>query len=207
MRVRLVILCAFALAGCDDKQAKLEAMGKESPKASASATTNAASATASASAPAASTSAPKRAMPPRPVPAESPTVGAAMPEDVQMRAITYMAAMRSPGPDDPNVDATYMADLVKKLGPVSRSIDKGPAKDTMNRVESAAGGRQIDLLMSGGCDAQTPTHAVVQSAGIPLATLYQHGILVVRCNDARFQCLQSTRDPGDVLCTTAPRKK
>ena len=30
---------------------------------------------------------------------------------------------------------------------------------------------------------------------------------VIRCNDARIQCLQSTRDPDDVLCTTAPRHK
>jgi len=34
-----------------------------------------------------------------------------------------------------------------------------------------------------------------------------HGVLVIRCNDARVQCLQSTRDPEDVLCTTAPRHK
>ena len=40
-----------------------------------------------------------------------------------------------------------------------------------------------------------------------LATLAAHGVLVVRCNDARTQCLQSTRDPSDVLCTTAPRHK
>ncbi|MBL8609599.1 MAG: hypothetical protein JNL38_19870 [Myxococcales bacterium] len=205
MRLRLVILCAIALAGCDDKQARLEAMGKDALKDAASAPP---SATASASAaPSATASAPRHAMPPRPVPAESPTVGAGMPEDVQMRAITYMAAMRSPAADDPNVDATYVAEMVKKLAPVSRSLDKGPARDTMNRVESAAGGRQIDLLMSGGCDAQLPTRAVVQSSGIQLHTLYQHGVLVVRCNDARFQCLQSTRDTNDVLCTTAPRKK
>jgi hypothetical protein len=70
-----------------------------------------------------------------------------------------------------------------------------------------AGGRQIDLLMGGGCDDQAPKRAVVQRAGVTFATLLSRGILVVRCNDAHVQCLQSTRDATDVLCTTAPRHK
>jgi hypothetical protein len=61
--------------------------------------------------------------------------------------------------------------------------------------------------MSGGCDAKTPLHAVVSRAGIPFATLASHGVFVVRCNDARWQCLQSTRDPDDVLCATGIRHK
>jgi hypothetical protein len=28
-----------------------------------------------------------------------------------------------------------------------------------------------------------------------------HGVLVVRCADRELQCLQSTRDADDVLCT------
>ncbi len=61
--------------------------------------------------------------------------------------------------------------------------------------------------MAGGCDDKTPMRAVVQRAGMSLATLVSHGVLVLRCNDARLQCLQSTRDADDVLCTTAPRHK
>jgi hypothetical protein len=86
-------------------------------------------------------------------------------------------------------------------------MDNGGDKARMNRVESVANGRQIDLLMSGGCDDKTPIRAVVTRAGVPLAALVSHGVLVLRCNDARIQCLQSTRDPDDVLCTTAPRHK
>ena len=52
-----------------------------------------------------------------------------------------------------------------------------------------------------------PSRAIVTRAGLPLSTLYAHGVLVVRCNDAHVQCLQSTRDPTDVLCTTAPRHR
>jgi hypothetical protein len=40
-----------------------------------------------------------------------------------------------------------------------------------------------------------------------LPTLLSHGVLVIRCNDAHVQCLESTRDPTDILCTTAPRHR
>lgn len=133
-------------------------------------------------------------------------VTASMPIDVQQKAIAYMVAMRAPRPDDPNADPAYANDLAAKLKPIVLSIDTGADK-RLNRVEVEANGRQIDLLMAGGCDDKTPTKAVVQRAGVPLATLALHGVLVVRCNDARQQCLQSTRDPDDVLCTTAPRHK
>jgi hypothetical protein len=206
MRISRTDLIVFAFAAavtlpvtaCDDKKAQLEAMGNNPVR------------EASAPPPAQEAGAPEagaRAMPPRPVPKESPTVGSGMSDEIQMRAITYMAAMRAPGPDDPNVDTAYAADLVKKLGPVARGLDKGPDKERLNRVENSQSPRQIDILMSVGCDAELPVRAVVQGAGVPLATLHQHGILVIRCNDSRFQCLQSTREPTDILCTTAPRKK
>ncbi len=146
-------------------------------------------------------------MPERPVPRSSPTVGTGMSEEVQMKAITYMAAMRAPHPDDAQVNTPFVTDLVKRLGPISLSMDKGPEVRKMNRVEIIGGGRQIDLLMSSGCTAETPTRIVVQGAGIQLSTLVSNGVLVVRCNDSRAQCLQSTRDPTDILCTTAPRRK
>jgi hypothetical protein len=145
-------------------------------------------------------------MPERPIPKGQTMVSASAPIDVQQKAIAYMVAMRAPRPDDPNSDPAYAADLATKLKPIVLAMDTGSDK-RLNRVEVEANGRQIDLLMAGGCDERTPTKALVQRAGAPLATLALHGVLVVRCNDARIQCLQATRDPDDVLCTTAPRHK
>ena len=124
-----------------------------------------------------------------------------------MRAIGYMNAMAQPRFDDPNVDPTWVSSFVEKLRPITRGLDKGPAeeKEKLDRVEVIGGGRKLDLMMAEGCDAETPSRAVVTRGGQTLATLYAHGVLVVRCNDARVQCLQSTRDPTDILCTTAPR--
>ena len=86
-------------------------------------------------------------------------------------------------------------------------MDKGGDKAKFNRVEMQARGRQIDMLMSEGCDAKAPFNAVVQRLNIPLSTLLSHGVLVLRCNDVKVQCLQSVRDQEDVLCTTAPRHR
>ncbi len=148
-------------------------------------------------------------MPTRPVPRTSPTVSSNMPAEVQMQAIAYMTAMAEPRFDDPNADPSWSADLAEKLRPITRSLDRGPAdeKEKLDRVEVIGGGRRLDLMMAGGCDAEAPSRAVVTRAGQPLSTLFAHGVLVVRCNDARVQCLQSTRDPTDVLCTTAPRHR
>lgn len=115
--------------------------------------------------------------------------------------------MRAPHPDDTAVDEVFVKDLQKRLGPVVLSMDSGPEKAKLNRVELVGTGRQIDLLMSGGCTAETPTRALVQRAGVSHAALLSHGVLVIRCNDSHAQCLQSTRDPSDILCTTAPRHK
>jgi hypothetical protein len=145
-------------------------------------------------------------MPERPIPRSQTTVGAGMPQEVQMKAITYMMAMRTPHPDDANADPAYAKELIEKLKPVVLAMDKG-ADRRLNRVEMVANGRQIDLLMAAGCDDKTPMNAVVQRANVPFATLLAHGVLVIRCNDAKIQCLQSVRDVDDVLCTTAPRHK
>jgi hypothetical protein len=146
-------------------------------------------------------------MPERPVPRTSPTVGSGMPQEVQMKAIAYMSAMRAPHPDDAAIDELFVKDLQKRLGPIVLSMDSGPEKAKLNRVELVGTGRQIDLLMSSGCSSETPTRAVVQRAGVSHAALLSHGVLVIRCNDSHAQCLQSTRDPSDILCTTAPRHK
>lgn len=149
--------------------------------------------------------APSITMPERPIPRPQTTVSMRMPEDVQLKASAYMAAMRSARPDDPTVDAPFANDLVTKLKPILLAADKGPDKARLNRVDIAYGGRQIDLLMSQGCEATTPKNIVASRANVPLSTLLSHGILVVRCNDTKIQCLQSIRDPDDVLCTTAIR--
>lgn len=206
MRSLLVTLILLSSIGCDkDEKAKELTQsvagdgGGAPPVASASAPPPAVDA-----GPAAPASV---AMPERPIPRPQTTVGMTMPEEVQMKAIAYMVAMRSPHPGDASADPAYAADLATKLKPIILGMDKGADKAKFNRVEVVANGRQLDLLMAGGCDAGTPKRAVVGGAGVQLATLASHGVLVVRCNDVKFQCLQSTRDPEDVLCTTAPRHK
>jgi len=146
-------------------------------------------------------------MPERPIPKGETMVTQGAPEEVQMKAIAYMASMKAPRPDDPPIDEAYASDLVTKLKPVLLGMDKGPDKPRWNRVDMQAKGRQIDMLMSEGCDPKAPFNAVVQRLNVPLATLLSHGILVLRCNDVKQQCLQSVRDPEDVLCTTAPRHR
>ena len=195
-----------AIAACDEPQA--------TPTDSAPAVASSASAaTASPVMDAAPAPAPAStwdgSMPTRPVPKTSPTVGAGMPAQVQMEAIAYMTAMGQPRFDDANADPDWAATFAERLRPVVRSLDKGSAEDKekLDRVEIIGGGRKIDLLMAAGCDAEAPSRAVVTRTSTPLSTLLAHGVLVVRCNDARAQCLQSTRDPTDVLCTTAPRHR
>jgi hypothetical protein len=148
-------------------------------------------------------------MPPRPIPKPALTVGSGMPAETQMKAIAYMAAMSQPGPGDANAEPEFAANLALQLRPITMGMDKGSPEDKLrlNRVEVVGSGRRIDLLMADGCDARAPQIAVVQRGGTSFVTLQAHGVLVVRCNDSHVQCLQSTRDPSDVLCTTAPRHR
>jgi hypothetical protein len=195
VRRLLPLMMLLACAACDDKKQET------TPEASAP-TASAPPAASSAPAPPSSLS-----MPERPVPKGQTMVSASAPIEQQQKAIAYMVAMRAPRVDEQNSDPAYANDLASKLRPIILSMDNGADKARLNRVEVVSNGRQIDLLMAGGCDEHTPVKAVVQRAGVPLATLVLHGVLVVRCNDARIQCLQSTRDADDVLCTTAPRHK
>ncbi|MGH7285703.1 MAG: hypothetical protein ACRELY_29645 [Polyangiaceae bacterium] len=145
-------------------------------------------------------------MPDRPVPKESPTVGIYAPLEVQQKAITYMAAMAAPHPDDPFVDDDFVKSFADKMKPIVTSMDRGSASEKAKeeKVDVIGGGRRIDLTFALGCEAETPAHAV-GSLGIGLNVPHDHGILVVACHDARAQCLQSTRDSTDILCTQAPR--
>lgn len=197
----------LASAGCDNKQDAGTAGAAASASAAAT-TAKPSEDTGAAAASAAPDSGPKAVpMPERPIPRPQTTVGSGMPIEVQQKAIAYMVAMRAPRIDDPAADEAYANDLATKLRPILLSMDSGADKGRMNRVEVIAKGRQIDLLMASGCDDKTPLRAVVTRGGTPLAVLASRGVLVVRCNDAKIQCLQSTRDPEDVLCTTAPRHK
>jgi hypothetical protein len=129
-----------------------------------------------------------RTMPPRPVPTSSPTVLVTMPIDVQLQAIQYMAAMQAPQPGDAYADPQYAKSIADSLRGVGRP-------------EVVSSGRRIDLQMEKGCDATLPRQAIAHNTGASLQALLAHGVLVVRCADHALQCLQSTRDPSDVLCT------
>ena len=129
-----------------------------------------------------------RVMPQRPVPTSSPTVLITMPQDVQLRAIQYMAAMQAPQPSDAAADPAYAKQIADQL--------RGPGK-----TDVISSGRRIDILLDKGCDATEPREAVAHRTGASLGALLAHGVLVVRCTDRAVQCLQSTRDTDDVLCT------
>ena len=146
-RVATVIL--LVLAACDNKQDGAGAGAAAS--ASAMATATATAAPVEAGKPDAAV-----AMPDRPVPKPQTMVSASAPIEAQQKAIMYMVAMRAPHLDDPAVDSAFANDLANKLKPIALSMDSGGDKARMNRVEVVATGRQIDLLMSGGCDEKTP---------------------------------------------------
>jgi len=128
-----------------------------------------------------------RAMPPRPVPTSSPTVRITMPEEVQLQAIQYMAAMQAPQPSDAPADPAYAKDIADRLR-------------ATGRTDVVSSGRRIDVAVS-RCDATLPREAIARQTGASLNALLAHGVLVVRCWDHELQCLQSTRDADDVLCT------
>ncbi len=199
-------LILLASAACDNKQDGGASKPAESAAVS-SAPATAAAPSASSSVDAGAKAAATIPMPERPIPRPQTMVGSGMSIEVQQKAIGYMVAMRAPHPDDVAADPVYAKELATKLTPIALSMDNGADKGRMNHVDVVANGRQIDILMSAGCDEHTPQRAIVNRAGASLATLVSHGVLVVRCNDAKVQCLQSTRDPDDVLCTTAPRHK
>ena len=131
---------------------------------------------------------PARVMPPRPVPTTSPTVLITMPQETQLQAIQYMAAMQAPQPSDAPADPAFAKQIADQLRPVGRT-------------DVVSSGRRIDMLMERGCDATLPRESIARHSGASLTTLLAHGVLVIRCADHALQCLQSTRDANDVLCT------
>jgi len=129
-----------------------------------------------------------RVMPPRPVPTSSPTVRITMPVEVQLQAIQYMSAMQAPQPGDAPADPTYARSIADALKPVGKT-------------DVISSGRRVDIVMGKGCDATLPKGAIARQTGASLTALLAHGVLVVKCVDREVQCLQSTRDADDILCT------
>jgi hypothetical protein len=204
-------LASVALVACEDKPSKMDQLLEASTHAEppeAEPPREAAPPPAASAAPTDAGPTWDGAMPPRPIAKPAMTVGSGMPAETQMKAIAYMAAMGQPAPGDANADPDYAASLAAQLKPIAMSMDHGPAEEKMrlDRVEVVASGRRIDLLMADGCDARTPQQAAAR-VGATMVALQAHGVLVLRCNDSHTQCLQSTRDPSDVLCTTAPRHR
>lgn len=188
MRGTVRLLALLTLASCD-KSGPLATLDAGSPWPLASA--SGAAVPSPTPEPAASASAAQttgRAMPPRPVPKTSPTVRVTMPIDTQLQAIQYMAAMQAPQPNDPPADPAYAKQLADGL----RAVGK---------PDVVSSGRRIDILMAKGCDATLPKEAIARHASASLTALLSHGVLVIRCADHELQCLQSTRDSDDVLCT------
>ncbi len=175
--------CVLAFLAACDKSGPLADLDTGSPAPAA------ASIASTTSPPSSQASAPARdagrVMPPRPVPTSTPTVTIGMPEQVQLQAISYMQAMqaRQPGdaPDDPAYD--------KQVGDSLRSLGKVDVT-----------GRKIEIMLAKGCDASFPKSAAGRSSAGSLGVLLANGVLVIGCADRVVRCLQSTRDPDDVLC-------
>jgi hypothetical protein len=181
--MRGAILLALALAACDKSGPLAELDAQSTWKMAPSAAPSGAAAPTASPAPVDA----GRVMPQRPVPTTSPTVRITMPMEVQLQAIQYMSAMNAPQPGDAPADPTFAKDLADKLRAVGRT-------------DVVSSGRRIDLFVP-RCDATFPREAIARNSGSTLTTLLAHGVLVVRCADKELQCLQSTRDADDVLCT------
>jgi hypothetical protein len=186
MRPVWFIAAGWLAAACD-KSGPLSDVDASSPWPLASSAPAAAAPAPTTSASAAAPEA-KRVMPPRPVPTTNPTVRITMPMDVQLQAIQYMAAMQAPQPSDAPADATYAAQIAEGLKP-------------LGKPDVVAGGRLVHVAMAKGCGATVPREAIARYTSASLPVLLTHGVLVVRCADHELQCLQSTRDADDVLCT------
>jgi hypothetical protein len=127
-------------------------------------------------------------MPPRPVPTTSPTVRITMPVETQLQAIQYMQAMQATQPNDAPADPAYAKQIATALAPIGKP-------------DVVSSGRRIDVVLPKGCDATWPKQAIARHTGATLSAMLAHGVLVLRCADREVQCLQSTRDVDDVLCT------
>ena len=200
-RASLALALAFGSVGCDDEPTK---KGGTTAIASATAAVTSTVTAAATAAPTATASAAPRVMPPRPVPVgSSGPIQPSAPAEQQMMAIQYTIAMVSPQPTDALVDKGYVDEMLKKLEVAARTADKG--KTPANPVKATKGNRKLEIELGKGCTDKTPANLVAQRAGSSLKAAFDAGVLVVMCHDDKWECHQSTRDPGDVLCLAAPR--
>ncbi|MBI4704909.1 MAG: hypothetical protein HY744_27710 [Deltaproteobacteria bacterium] len=213
MRLATPLLALLVLGGCEERKPLVDRFLDEqsaAPAGSASAPAASARAAASASAPAsasasaaasASAGAPK--MPPRPLPlGSSGPVRHTDPPEQQMMAITYTFAMAAPHPTDPLVDKEAVEAI---LGKVRKVVRPEPGTTAEQTVQLKGAGRVIEVLMEKGCTARTPKSLLVSRAGVSIDQAFRAGLLVIKCNDEKWACHQSVREPKDVLCHTAPR--
>ena len=186
-----VLLLSAGIVGCEDRETLEErVLGKDTSSASsATATTSSASAKPKASAK-------PRKMPPRPVPIGSHgPVQPSDPPQTQMMAIQYTLAMIAPQPGDPVLDRQSIDAVAKKIsvGGVTALGEKGH--------------RLLTINMKRACKPDTPKTMAQTRGGVSLKELFKMGVNVVKCHGNKWACHQSTRDPKDVLCHAAPRRR
>lgn len=207
MRLREAILtvsmlgAAAGVLDCEQKKTRVDeliASAKDTPAEEAGARREPAIA-ASAPPPA------SRQRPPRPLPpGKWGPVQVTDPIEVQQKTLAYTYAMASPDPGDLPADKGVVEAYRAKLEQAVRALD--PSGGDRTGVNLTQGDRRLEAEMSTGCNERTPFNLAVQRAGLPLTTLAQAGIFVVQCHDSKFKCVQSTREPDDVICVAAPRR-
>ncbi|HMJ51672.1 MAG TPA: hypothetical protein VK540_06330 [Polyangiaceae bacterium] len=146
-----------------------------------------------------------RQRPPRPLPpGKWGPVQPTAPLEIQQKTLAYTYAMATPDPGDGPVDKGFLEAFRAKLEQAVRAMD--PTGGDRISVNPAQGDRRMEVEMSTGCNERTPFNLAVQRAGMPFTTLAQSGIYVIQCHDSKWKCIQSTREPDDVICVAAPRR-
>lgn len=209
MTLRTVDLIAVGIgavlgaAGCEQKKTRIDeliASASEPPRASDAEASRETPSSAASTKPAGT-----RERPPRPLPpGKWGPVQVTAPLEIQQKTLAYTYAMATPDPGDAPVDKGFLEGFRAKLLQVAKAMD--PSAGDRISVASAQGDRRIEVLLNTGCNERTPFNLAVQRAGTPLGTLVQAGVFVVQCQDSKFKCLQSTREPDDVICVVAPRR-
>jgi hypothetical protein len=192
------LVAAIGVLGCEQKKTRVDELisgASEAPAEEAGARRE----------PAVAASVAPRQRPPRPLPpGKWGPVQPSAPLDIQQKTLAYTYSMATPDPGDGPVDKGFLEAFRVKLEQAVRAMD--PSGGDRISVNAAQGDRRMEVEMSSGCNERTPFNLAVQRAGTPLTTLAQSGIYVVQCHDSRWKCIQSTREPDDVICVAAPRR-
>jgi hypothetical protein len=199
--IAAVVGAAGGILGCEEKKTRVDELIAH---ASEPATQDGSAPRESPLAASATPSAPRQ-RPPRPLPpGKWGPVQPSDPLEVQQKTLAYTYAMATPDPGDGPVDKGFLEAFRAKLEQAVRVMD--PSGGDRISVNAAQGDRRMEVEMSTGCNERTPFNLAVQRAGMPLTTLAQSGIFVVQCHDSKWKCVQSTREPDDVICVAAPRR-